>query len=116
MADLTDRHYALFANNSHPVQLSTYDTYNYFLRCAHSEAHDARHEETHTRIQELAAERTKYLNHTEGESLSIDDWQDIYIQAKAEEREKHNFSLNTNTKTGDIADYLETRRPFGAAI
>ena len=115
LADLTDRHYALFANNQHPIQLHTYDSYNYFLRNAHSEAHNARHEETHNRIQELAAQRTKYLNHTEGESLSIDDWQDIYIQAKAEEREKHNFSLNTNTKTGDIADYLETRRPFGAA-
>jgi hypothetical protein len=25
------------------------------------------------------------------------------------------MSLNTVTKTGDIADYLETRRPFGTA-
>jgi hypothetical protein len=54
------------------------------------------------------------LNHEEGESLSIDDMQDIYIQAKAEEREKYNFSLNTRSKTGDISDYLEARRPFGA--
>jgi|TARA_B110000259_G_C13757267_1_gene299122 hypothetical protein len=41
--------------------------------------------------------------------------QDVYIQAKAEEREQYNFSLNTKGKSGDIADYLETRRPFGAA-
>ena len=73
------------------------------------------HEETLNRINELAAQRSKYLNSGEGESFSTDDWQDIYIQAKAEEREKYNFSLNTKTKTGEIADYLETRRPFGAA-
>ena len=66
-------------------------------------------------MEEVIEERTKYLNHTEGESLSIDDIQDIYCQVKGEEREKYNFSLNTRGKTGDITDYLESRRPFGAA-
>eukprot|EP00356_Strombidium_inclinatum_P016431 CAMPEP_0170491104 /NCGR_PEP_ID=MMETSP0208-20121228/10397_1 /TAXON_ID=197538 /ORGANISM="Strombidium inclinatum, Strain S3" /LENGTH=135 /DNA_ID=CAMNT_0010766621 /DNA_START=17 /DNA_END=424 /DNA_ORIENTATION=+ len=32
LADLTDRHYALFANNQHPLQLDLYDQYNKFLR------------------------------------------------------------------------------------
>ena len=44
------------------------------------------------------AERTKLLNHEEGESLSWDDYQDIYIKAKGEEREKYNFVLNTRNK------------------
>lgn len=35
LADLTDRHYALFANNHHPLQLNTYEQYNKFLRRAH---------------------------------------------------------------------------------
>ena len=84
------------------------------LRVAHSEGHQQRIEETRARIQEISEERTKQLNSAEGESLSIEDLQDIYIQAKAEEREKYNFSLNTRGKTGDISDYLEARRPFGA--
>lgn len=36
MADLTDRHYALFANNQHPLQLSLYEEYNKFLRNIHN--------------------------------------------------------------------------------
>ena len=44
----------------------------------------------------------------------MDDMADIYIQVKGEQREKYNFSLTTRGKTGDISDYLETRRPFGA--
>ena len=71
--------------------------------------------ETRGRFQELVQAKTETLNHTEGESISWDDYQDLYIQAKAEERQKYNFALNTKNKTGDIADYLEVRRPFGAA-
>jgi hypothetical protein len=85
------------------------------LRVAHSEEHQQRLEDTKNRMEEVKEERSKLLNHTEGESLSIDDIQDIYIQVKAEERERYNFSLNTRTKTGDISDFLEARRPFGAA-
>ena len=84
------------------------------LRVMHSEAHQSRISETEARIEEIKAERTKLLNHAEGESLSTDDYQDIYIQAKAEEREKNNFTLTTRNKTGEINDFLETRRPFGA--
>lgn len=59
-------------------------------------------------------ERSKHLNTKEGESLSIDEIQDIFIQVKGKERERVKMSLNTRTKTGDINDYLDTRRPFGA--
>ena len=115
LADLTDRHYSLFANNQHPVQLDIYQNYNKMLRIVHSEEHQTRINDTHERFKELVAEKTKHLNHEEGETISFDDFQDIYIQAKAEEREKYNFMLNTKNKTGDIADYLEARRPFGAS-
>jgi hypothetical protein len=97
------------------MQLDIYENYNRFLRVAHSEGHQQRMNDTRDRIDELREQRTQLLNHTEGESLSIDDLSDIYIQAKAEEREQHNFSLNTRGKTGEISDYLEARRPFGAA-
>ena len=96
------------------MQLDIYDHYNRMLRLAHSEGHQQRAADTRARMQEVMAERTQMLNSAEGESLSTDDMQDIYCQVKAEERERHNFSLNTRTKTGDISDYLEARRPFGA--
>lgn len=86
LADLTDRHYALFANNQHPMQLDIYENYNKMLRVLHSEGHAARQTELNDRLQEVAAERTKYLNHEEGESLSVDDMQDVYCQVKGEQR------------------------------
>ena len=55
------------------------------------------------------------LNQNEGESLSIEDLSDIYMQVKGEARAQQNMSLNTRDKSGNIADYLETRRPFGSA-
>ena len=97
------------------MQLDIYENYNKMLRVLHSEAANARKTELNERLQEVAAEKTKYLNHEEGESLSVDDMQDVYCQVKGEQREKHKFSLATKGKNGDIADYLETRRPFGAA-
>lgn len=67
------------------------------------------------RMDEVIEDRTSLLNHKEGESLSVDDISDIYIQVKAEQRGKTNMTLTTRTKNGDINDYLEVRRPFGAA-
>ena len=96
------------------MQLDIYDNYNQMLRVLHDKGHAAREEAMADRIAEIKAEREKYLNTEEGESLNIDDMSDIYIQAKGEQREKNNFSLTTRGKTGDITDYLETRRPFGA--
>ena len=116
LADLTDRHYALFANNQHPMQLDIYQSYNQMLRNMHSEAENARIAHTEQRIKEEIEEKTKQLNHAEGESISMDDYQEIYCEVKAEERIANNFSLNTKDKKGDITDFLEARRPFGAAV
>lgn len=67
------------------------------------------------RINEVMEERQSLLNTNEGERLSLDDFADIYTQVMGESRTKQNFDLNTRTKTGEISDYLEVRRPFGAA-
>jgi hypothetical protein len=67
------------------------------------------------RLDEIIADRSTLLNQQEGESLTIDDYQDIYIQAMGEHRQKINMNLTTRSKNGEIQDYLEVRRPFGAA-
>ena len=61
-------------------------------------------------------DRSKLLNTKEGESLSYDDISDVYMQVMGEYRSKSNFSLTTRSKTGEINDYLEVRRPFGSAL
>ena len=61
------------------MQLDIYESYNKMLRQIHSEGHQSMLSEQSDRLKEVIAERTKYLNHTEGESLSTDDMQDIYI-------------------------------------
>eukprot|EP00997_Jenningsia_sp_PLL12_P007230 NODE_3839_length_725_cov_37.991124_g3237_i0.p1 GENE.NODE_3839_length_725_cov_37.991124_g3237_i0~~NODE_3839_length_725_cov_37.991124_g3237_i0.p1 ORF type:complete len:220 (+),score=40.88 NODE_3839_length_725_cov_37.991124_g3237_i0:41-700(+) len=114
LADLTDRHYALFANNQHPVQLATYEQYNKFLRSVHDEDDRAQDKAVKDRFNEVVEERNQLLNAKEGESLSIDDLSDIYMQVMGEFRNKQNFSLQTKSKNGEISDYLEVRRPFGA--
>ena len=51
----------------------------------------------------------------EGESLSTDELTQIYLKVvMARYREKETFQMNTKTKTGEVNDYLELRRPFGA--
>lgn len=66
-------------------------------------------------MQDIIVDKQSMLNKKEGETLSIDDFADIYIQAMGEHRNKTNMSLATKTKSGEINDYLEVRRPFGAA-
>jgi hypothetical protein len=48
-----------------------------------------------------------------GEDLTPDDIQNIHMEARNEIRAKMNLNVNTRGKTGEIEDYLETRRPFG---
>ena len=115
LADMTDRHYALFANNQHPIQLNCYEEYNKFLRAVHSKEYIDGLKAVGERFGEVLEDRTSILNHKEGESLSIDDISDVYMQVMGEHRNKTNMSLSTRTKTGEINDYLEVRRPFGAA-
>lgn len=114
LADLTDRHYALFANNQHPLQLAAYQEYNRFLQGLHDIPSAERAEADAEQFGLAAEEAQAQLNTAEGETLSIDDIQDIYIQTQGANRARNNVALNTVTKTGAINDYLETRRPFGS--
>lgn len=50
-----------------------------------------------------------------GEDLTPDDIHEIHRQADSEIRAKMNLNVKTRGKRGDIEDYLETRRPFGAS-
>ncbi len=115
LADLTDRHYALFANNQHPLQLYVYEEYNKFLRTAHNKDEQENLKYINDRMGQVMEDRSRLLNTNEGESLSIDDISDVYMQVMGEARAKTNMSLTTRSKTGEISDYLEVRRPFGAA-
>ena len=115
MADLSDRHTALFQNNQHPIQLQVYEAYNTFLRDLHSKQKAEASEDLAARFEEVANERAAHLNASEGESLSMDDMSEIYIQVMGEHRERQNMARNQKSSTGEINDYLELRRPFGAA-
>lgn len=112
---MTDRHYALFANNAHPLQLEAYEVYNRFLRDMHNKDYRESGVALGDRLGQVMDERQSILNSNEGERLSLDDFQDIYVQVMGEHRSKNSLSLNTRAKTGEISDYLEVRRPFGAA-
>ena len=59
--------------------------------------------------------RKATLNEAEGESLSLDDLSEVYVQVRGDARARNNMVLNTTNKTGEINDYLEVRRPFGSA-
>lgn len=55
------------------------------------------------------------LDTSAGERLSIEDFEDIYMDAMADKRAKNNMSRNARDRNGELNDYLEVRRPFGAA-
>ena len=115
MADLTDRHYALFANNQHPLQIAAYGEYNKFMQDLHDKATAERDEAEAEEFQRAVDARKATLNEAEGESLSLDDLSEVYIQVRGDARARNNMALNTTNKTGEINDYLEVRRPFGSA-
>ena len=50
-----------------------------------------------------------------GERLSLEDKEDIYMEAMADKRAKENMSRSARGRDGEINDYLELRRPFGTA-
>ena len=62
LADLTDRHYSLFANNQHLLQLSVYEEYNKFLRAAHSKDNQAALQSIGDRMGEVMDDRSRLLN------------------------------------------------------
>ena len=95
MADLTDRHYALFANNQHPLQIATYNAYNSFIQDLHDKATAERAEAEADEFQRAVDARKATLNEAEGESLSIDDLSEVYIQVRGDARARNNMDLNT---------------------
>lgn len=95
------------------MQLSVYNEYNTFLRNLHDQGEAERAERFNERMAEAVEDREAHLNKSEGESLSTDDLQDIYIQIKGEHRATEKMTANALTKSGEINDYLEFRRPFG---
>ena len=114
-ADLMDRHYALFAQNQHPLQLDMYEEYNKLLRNLHNREFREHISDLKDRFQTAREEHSKHMAKDEGESLSTDELTQIYMKVvMARYREKETFQMNTKTKTGEINDYLEVRRPFGA--
>ncbi len=115
LADITDYQYSLFSNNQHPLQLFAYESYNKYLRLCHDPTQKEQNEEIIKRIMDVTFEREDMLETEEGERLSVDDVSDIYKQVMGEFRNKNNFSLTTRDRQGNINDYLEVRRPFGAA-
>ena len=76
---MSDRHYALFANNQHPLQLEAYTAYNNYLANLHDKKESETSEDMAARIIEIAEERSSMLNQAEGESLSLDDVSEIYM-------------------------------------
>lgn len=113
-ADLLDKHYALFSQNQHPYQLALYEQYNKELRRIHSEGYRGQQSAIEERMDEMKQERQKYLAVEEGETLSNEDIADVYYQVMEEFRDQQTFKVRTKTKEGDLNDYLELRRPFGA--
>ena len=113
LADLTDRHVALFQQNAHPIQLLIYEEHNKFLRYVHNDDAQKLKAVLHARIKELEQQREKSIATNEGESLSPDDHEEIHIQAVTEWREEQKFAVRSRDRNGDFNDYLETRRPFG---
>ena len=88
LADLTDRHYSLFANNQHPLQLSVYEEYNKFLRAAHSKDNQAALQSIGDRMGEVMDDRSRLLNTKEGESLSIEDISDCLLYTSPSPRDR----------------------------
>ena len=54
------------------------------------------------------------LDSAAGERLSIEDNEEIYMEAMANRRAKDNMARNVRGRNGEVNDYLELRRPFGS--
>jgi len=119
LADHTDRHYGLVANNQHPVQLFLYEFLNKKYRKAKDlkDYQDGKAGPTYEialdeKVKNLIDEKLKLKDVENGETISPDEINDIYKVAIDDVSERFKLRLNTRTKTGEINDYLESRRPF----
>lgn len=119
LADHTDRHYSLVANNQHPLQLYFYEYFNKKYR-KQQELADYKSGKSHPtfeialeeRVNQMIEERLAVKDIENGENLSPDDIADIHKEANEDVRARLNLVLKTRGKTGDVEDYLETRRPL----
>ena len=112
---MTHHHYPLFANNQLPLQLYVYEEYKKFTRSAHNKLEQEDLKFIGDRMQEVMDDPSRLFNTREGESLSNDVISDVYLQVMGEHRARTNTPLTTKSKTGEISDYFEMRRLFGAA-
>lgn len=81
----------------------------------HDDQKNAEHEEDQARFEELQHAKEAEMDQEAGEQLTLDDYEDCQLQVLSEAREKRRLTSATRTKTGEINDYLETRRPWGTA-
>ena len=119
LADHTDRHYALVANNQHPVQLYLYEYLNkkYKKNKDLKNFNEGKSEATYEialdqKVKELIDLRLKTKDVENGEIVTPDELYDIYRNAVEDVQARFNISARTRGKTGEIEDYLESRRPF----
>jgi hypothetical protein len=119
LADHTDRHYALVANNQHPVQLFLYEYLNKKYRKSQDlkDFNEGKAKPTYEialdlKVKELIELKLKTKDVENGEVVSPDEIFDIYRDAVEDVQSRFNISSKTKGKTGEIEDFLETRRPF----
>ena len=58
-------------------------------------------------------EKKHELQNAKGQKFTVEELSEIYLKTMEEYRATEHFSLRSKTKTGEINDYLEIRRPFG---
>lgn len=119
LADHTDRHYSLIANNQHPLQLHLYEYLNKKYR-HEKELRDHKEGKATSnfkialdeRVEQLITEKLKSLDVDNGEDLTPEDISEIYREANEDVRSKMNLITRTRNKVGELEDYLEVRRPL----
>jgi len=121
MGDHTDRHYSLVACNQHPMQLYFYEYLNKRYRKNQEMMSDRSGSSPMSfdaavkkQVELLIEEKLKTLDLDNGEDLTPDDIGEIHHTAMNDVRDKMNLNVRTRNKRGEIEDYLEVRRPFGA--
>ena len=110
LAEILDRHYAMFAHNTHPLQLLYYEINNKRIRLDNDELYKSTMDNVNKRIKELIKEKQININIDEGESLTVEDYEECYLRAMEEYRATAQFKTKTLDEYGEINDSLEIRR------
>ncbi|KRX10326.1 hypothetical protein PPERSA_02743 [Pseudocohnilembus persalinus] len=117
--DQLDRDFELVSYNQHPFQLFTYELNN-----KHVAREQEKYEQQQNGEQTFEQQMVQYLDNViaaekaklrEGQQLSSEKLTEIILQAfrKARAEEKRP-QQNSRGDDGQITDFLEQRRPFGA--